>query len=226
MAGGGGGRIIGRTLKELREAKGLSYESLALRINLDIERTIKDRLRSIGEDLRVARTRRVRDLAVGRLRVDAGTVARWENVGFGVENGTRAAHEFYGSIAYLALANVLEADPLNNDLDSESHNAMLRPGDAVVRPVDEESRAAPGEDANYVVRFLVVPDGYGGVFLKHGDVVTSADYDNIREHHKEETAFLDDAVEQAIYEVTSHEAADLDAELRDLLDDQQDQERL
>lgn len=198
---------MGRTLKELREAKGLTYESLAVRINSHIRRRIEAVLRERGEDMRVVW--RWRDMLLERLSVDAKTVERWEKVGFGVQWDTRAAGEFYDGLTFKALVEVLDIEP--GDIDSESSNATLQPGDTVVRTKDDG-----------IVRFLVVPDGYGDMLLKEEKDITDADYEAIRAYREEEIAFLEAKEVEAIDTVARHEAANLDAELEALSDDQEE----
>jgi transcriptional regulator with XRE-family HTH domain len=89
---------MGRTMKELREAQGLTHEYLAARINSALRNRIEDVLRTQGEDMRVAW--RQRDALLERFRVVPKTLERWEKVGFGVQSGTRAAHKFYLSPAF------------------------------------------------------------------------------------------------------------------------------
>jgi transcriptional regulator with XRE-family HTH domain len=83
---------MSRTMKELREAQGLTYKALAARVNSALRDWIEDVLRSQGEDMRVAW--RQRDEYVERFRVVPETLERWEKVGFGVQRGTRAMHTF------------------------------------------------------------------------------------------------------------------------------------
>src|SRR5919107_2342806 len=154
-------------MKELREAKGFTHKDLAARINLTLRKSIEDMLREQGEDMRSAWHRR--DILLERVRVRPETVERWEKVGFGVQRGTRAAHKFYSSLAFEALLKVLDADP--DDMDKEISNITLQPGDSVVRPI-AEGRAALREDATGEAEFLVVPDGFGGTFLKEMQDVT------------------------------------------------------
>ena len=45
---------MGRTLRELREAKGLTYRSLVARMNLILKRQLEDVLREQGRDMRGA----------------------------------------------------------------------------------------------------------------------------------------------------------------------------
>jgi transcriptional regulator with XRE-family HTH domain len=163
-------------MKELREAKGFTHKDLAARINFTLTKWIEDTLRGQGEDMRSAW--RQRDEVLERVRVRPETVERWEKVGFGVQRGTRAAHELYSSPAFYALLKVLDANP-SSDMDKESSNRTLQPDDSVVRPIDE-GRAALRENATGEAEFLVVSDGFGGTFLKEMQDVTDADYNAIR----------------------------------------------
>src|SRR5919112_1571293 len=120
-------------MKELREAKCFTHKDLAARINLTIKKWLEDTLREQGKDMRIAW--RVRDEVLERVRVRPETVERWEKVGFGVQRGTRAAHELYSSLAFVALLKVLDAGP--DDMDKEISNPTLQPGESVVRPIAE-----------------------------------------------------------------------------------------
>jgi transcriptional regulator with XRE-family HTH domain len=84
---------LGKTMKELREAKGFTHKDLAARINDTLKKWLESALREQGKDMRSAW--RLRDDVLERLRVRPETVERWEKVGFGVQTETRAAHEFY-----------------------------------------------------------------------------------------------------------------------------------
>src|SRR5215212_8854490 len=120
-------------MKELREAKGFTHKDLAARINDTLKKWLESALREQGKDMRSAW--RQRDAVLERVRVSAETVERWEKVGFGVQRGTRAAHKFYSSPAFVALGEVLDASP--DDMDKEMSNRTLQPGDSVVRPIAE-----------------------------------------------------------------------------------------
>jgi transcriptional regulator with XRE-family HTH domain len=207
---------VGRTLKALREAKGLTYDGLAARVNLSMKKSIEAILRELGADMRVAW--RLRETLLDRWEVDARTVERWEKVGFGVQRATRAAHEFYRNPAFVALIHVLDAEP--DDMDQESRNAILQPGDTVERPLSDEGYATFSEDATGIVRFLALPDGYGGVFLKDERNVTDADHDTIKTYLTYEAAFLDAEHEELIDHVVQRATAgiDIDTEVRRLLD--------
>jgi transcriptional regulator with XRE-family HTH domain len=212
---------MGRTLRELREAKGLTYQSLVARTDLILKKQIEDALREQGMDMRGAW--RIRDELLERLRVRPETVERWEKVGFGVQRGTRAIHSFYRSPAFLALVRVLDAEP--DDLDEESNNVTLQPGDTVVRPVDDEGYATSPENAAASIRFLVFPDGFGGTFLKEAQYVTDADLETIKTYLEEEATFLDTEQERVIDAIVQdqlNQFTDLDAEVRRLLEEQED----
>src|SRR5918996_3763087 len=113
-------------MKELREAKGFTHKDLAARINLTLKKWLESALREQGEDMRIAW--RQRDEVLERVSVRPETVERWEKVGFGVQRGTRAAHKFYSSLAFVALVEVLDAGP--DDMDKEMSNRTLQPGDS------------------------------------------------------------------------------------------------
>ena len=184
---------MGRTMKELREAKGFTHEDLAARIN--------DTLR---------------DEVLERVSVSPETVERWEKVGFGVQRGTRAAHKFYSSLAFEALLKVLDADP--GDLDKEMSNRTLQPGDSVVRPI-AEGRPALRENATGEAEFLVVPDGFGGTFLKEMQDVTDADYKAIKTYHEEEAAFVEAESERLIDNFVREQTINMDQEIESLLEE-------
>jgi hypothetical protein len=209
---------MSRTMKELREAQGLTYKALAARVNSALRDWIEDVLRSQGEDMRVAW--RQRDELVERFRVVPKTLERWEKVGFGVQRGTRATHTFYLSPTFVVLGKVLAAEP--GDMDKESRNATLQPGDTVVRPTDEEGYPAFGEGATDTVRYLVVPDGFGGTFLKEERDVTNADHEAIRIYLEEETQFLNDKSEKFIDAIVRDEAANMDEVIRRLREEEHD----
>jgi transcriptional regulator with XRE-family HTH domain len=180
-------------MKELREAKGFTHEDLAARIN--------DTLR---------------DEVLERVSVSPETVERWEKVGFGVQRGTRAAHEFYSSLAFEALLKVLDADP--GDLDKEMSNRTLQPGDSVVRPI-AEGRPALRENATGEAEFLVVPDGFGGTFLKEVQDVTDADYKAIKTYREEEAAFLEAESEKLTDNFVQEQTINMDREIESLLEE-------
>ena len=126
-----------------------------------------------------------------RLRVRPETVERWEKVGFDVEHGTRAAHRFYRSSAFLVLVRVLDADLADNgDMEEEMSNRTLQPGDTVARPSDEEGYPTFGAGATHTARYLVLPDGFGGTFLKEERNVTEADREAIKNYLEAEAAFV------------------------------------
>jgi transcriptional regulator with XRE-family HTH domain len=187
------GRNLGRTMKELREAQGFTHEDLAARIN--------DTLR---------------DEVLERVSVSPETVERWEKVGFGVQRGTRAAHKFYSSLAFEALLKVLDADP--GDLDKEMSNCTLQPGDSVVRPI-AEGRPALRENATGEAEFLVVPDGFGGTFLKEMQDVTDADYKAIKTYLEEEAAFVEAESERLIDNFVREQTINMDQEIERLLEE-------
>jgi len=165
----------------------------------------------------------MRDVLLERLRVRPETVERWEKVGFGVERSTRAAHKFYSSHAFRALCEVLDPGP--DDMDRESTNATLQPGDTVVRPVDDEGYATLEESATGTVRFLVVPDGFGGTFLKAERSVTNADHEAIKTYLEEEATFLDaerNRVIDALVQNQSANIANIDSEVQRLLKEQEE----
>jgi transcriptional regulator with XRE-family HTH domain len=203
---------LGRTMKELREAKSFTHKDLAARINDTLKKWLESALREQGKDMRSAW--RVRDEVLGRISVSAETVERWEKVGFGVQRGTHAAHKFYSSHAFRALCEVLDPGP--DDMDKETSNATLQPGDSVVRPIDDEGRAAFRENATGEAEFLAVPDGFGGTLLKEVQDVTDADHTAIKTYLEEETQFLDDESEKLIDAVVRDEAANMDEEIRRL----------
>jgi transcriptional regulator with XRE-family HTH domain len=208
------GRNLGRTMKELREAKGFTHKDLAARINDTLKKWLERALREQGKDMRSAWRRR--NEVLERVSVSPETVERWEKVGFGVQRGTRAAHKFYSSPAFLALGKVLDVDP--SDMDKESSNLTLQPGDSVVRPI-AEGRAALREDATGEAEFLVVPDGFGGTFLKEMQDVTDADYKAIKTYLEEEAAFLDAESERLIDNFVREQTINMDQEIESLLEE-------
>jgi len=203
-------------MKELREAKGFTHKDLAARINDTLKKSLESALREQGKDMRSAW--RLRGEVLERYSVSAETVERWEKVGFGVQRGTRAAHEFYSSPAFEALLKVLDAGP--SDMDKEMSNRTLQPGDSVVRPIAEGCPALR-EDATGEAEFLVVPDGFGGTFLKEMQDVTDADYKVIKTYREEEAAFLEAEsgrlMDNHVREQTIN--MDLDLELKSLLEE-------
>jgi len=196
---------VGRTWRELREAKGLTYELLVVRMDLVLKRQVEDVLREQGMDMRGAWPRR--DVLLERLRVRPETVERWEKGGFGVEMGSRAAYDFYRSPTFAALVEVLDAD-LDMDMEAEFSNRTLQPGDTVVRPSDEDGYPTFSEGATHTARYLVLPDGFGGTFLKEEQNVTEADREAIKTYLEEEEAFLDAEREKAIDAYVRHQNVD------------------
>jgi transcriptional regulator with XRE-family HTH domain len=207
---------MSRTMKELREAKGFTHKDLAARINLTLQKWIEDTLRGQGKDMRSAW--QLRDTLLERVRVRPETVERWEKVGFGVQSETCAAHKFYLSPAFIALLKVLDANP-SSDMDKETRNSTLQPGDSVVRPIDDEGRAALRENATGEAEFLVVPDGFGGTFLKEVQDVTDADHKAIKTYLEEEAAFLDAESEKLIDNFVREQTANMDLEIECLLEE-------
>jgi transcriptional regulator with XRE-family HTH domain len=201
-------------MKELREAKGFTHKDLAARINDTLKKWLERALREQGKDMRSAW--RLRDEVLERVSVSPETVERWEKVGFGVQRGTRAAHKFYSSPAFVALGEVLDAGP--DDMDKEISNRTLQPGDSVVRPI-AEGRAALREDATGEAEFLVVPDGFGGTFLKEMQDVTDADYKAIKTYLEEEAAFLDAESERLIDNFVREQTINMDQEIESLLEE-------
>jgi transcriptional regulator with XRE-family HTH domain len=202
-------------MKELREAKGFTHEDLAARINDTLKKWLESALREQGKDMRSAW--RLRDEVLERVRVRPETVERWEKVGFGVQRGTRAAHELYSSPAFYALLKVLDANP-SSDMDKESSNRTLQPGDSVVRPIDE-GRPALRENATGEAAFLVVPDGFGGTFLKEMQDVTDADYKAIKTYLEEEAAFVEAETEKRIDNFVREQTINMDQEIESLLEE-------
>ena len=209
---------MGRPMRELREAKGLTYQGLAARMDLILKGQIEDTLREQGMDMRGAWPRR--DVLLERLRVRPETIERWEKAGFGVQNSTRASHELYSSPSFIALLKVLDADP--EDMDRETSNATLQPGDTVVRPVDDEGYATLEKSATGTVRFLAVPDGFGGTFLKAERSVTNADHEAIKTYLEEEAAFLDAERDRVIDALVRSERANMDSEIKRLLSEHEE----
>jgi transcriptional regulator with XRE-family HTH domain len=205
---------LGRTMKELREAKGFTHEDLAARINDTLKKWLEDTLREQGKDMRSAW--RFRDEVLERVSVSPETVERWEKVGFGVQRGTRAAHKFYSSPAFEALVEVLDAGP--DDMDKEMRNRTLQPGDSVVRPKDE-GRPALREDATGEAEFLVLPDGFGGTLLKEMQDVTDADHKAIKTYLEEEAAFVEAETEKRIDNHVREQTIDMDLEIERLLEE-------
>ena len=205
---------MGRTMKELREAKGFTHEDLAARINDTLKKWLESALREQGKDMHIAW--RLRDEVLERVSVSPETVERWEKVGFGVQRGTRAAHKFYSSLCFRGAAQVLDAGP--DDLDKEMSNRTLQPGDSVVRPIDE-GRAALRENATGEVEFLVVPDGFGGTFLKEMQDVTDADYKAIKTYLEEEAAFVEAETEKRIDNFVREQTINMDQEIESLLEE-------
>jgi hypothetical protein len=157
-------------------------------MNLRLKRQLEDVLREQGRDMRGAWPDR--HVVLERLRVRPETVERWEKVGFDVAHGTRAAHRFYRSPAFLALVRVLDADLADNgNMEEEMSNRTLQPGDTVARPSDEKGYPTVGAGATHTVRYVVLPDGFGGTFLKERNV-TEADREAIKDYLKAEVAFL------------------------------------
>jgi len=202
-------------MKELREAKGFTHENLAARINDTLKKSLESALREQGKDMRSAW--RLRDEVLERVSVSAETVERWEKVGFGVQRGTRAAHEFYSSLAFRALCKVLDAGL--DDMDKERSNFTLQPGDSVVRPIDDEGRAALRENATGEAEFLVVPDGFGGTFLKEMQYVTDADHKAIKTYLEEEAAFVEAEREKLIDNFVREQTINMDLEIESLLEE-------
>ena len=167
------------------------------------------------KELREAKGFTHEDLAA-RISVSPETVESWEKVGFGVQRGTRVAHKFSSSPAFEALLKVLDAAP--GDLDKEMSNRTLQPGDSVVRPIDE-GRAALREDATGEAEFLVVPDGFGGTFLKEMQDVTDADYKAIKTYLEEEATFLEAESEKLIDNFVREETINMDLEIESLLEE-------
>jgi hypothetical protein len=162
----------------------------------------------------------LRDVVLERQRVRPETVERWEKVGFGVQRGTRAAHAFYRSPAFTALVEILEADPNEEDMAEAMSNRTLQPGDTVVRPSDEEGYPPTfGDSATHTERYLVLPDGFGGTFLKEERDVTDADYEIIKNYLEEEAAFLAVELAAARDVIVRHETANMDEEIRRLLEE-------
>jgi transcriptional regulator with XRE-family HTH domain len=203
---------LSRTMKELPEAKGFTQKDLAARINFTLKKGIEDALREQGKDMRSAW--RLRDEVLERHSVNPETVERWEKVGFGVQIGTRAAHEFYLSPAFRALSKVLDAGL--DDMDKETSNRTLQPGDSVVRPI-AEGRAALRENATGEAEFLVVPDGFGGTLLKEVQDVTDADYKAIKSYLEEEAAFVEAETEKRIDNLVREQTINMDLEIESLL---------
>jgi transcriptional regulator with XRE-family HTH domain len=201
-------------MKELREAKGFTHEDLAARINDTLKKWLGSALREQGKDMRSAW--RQRDKALQRVSVSPETVERWEKVGFGVQIETRAAQKFYFSLTFRALGEVLDASP--DDMHEEMSNRTLQPGDSVVRPIDE-GRAALREDATGEAEFLVVPDGFGGTFLKEMQDVTDADYKAIKTYREEEAAFVEADTEKRIDNIVREQTINMDREIESLLEE-------
>jgi len=202
-------------MKELREAKGFTHKDLAARINFTLKKGIEDALREQGKDMRSAW--RLRDEVLERHSVNPETVERWEKVGFGVQRGTRAALEFYLSPAFSALLKVLDAN--TSDMDKESSNDTLQPGDSVVRPIDDEGHAALRENATGEAEFLVVPDGFGGTFLKEMQDVTDANHKAIKTYLEEEAAFVEAESEKLIDNLVREQTTNMDLEIDSLLEE-------
>jgi hypothetical protein len=201
-------------MKELREAKGFTHKDLAARINETLKKSLESALREQGKDMRSAW--QLRDEVLERVSVSPETVERWEKVGFGVQSGTRAAHKFYLSPAFSALGKVLDASP--DDMDKETSNRTLQPGDSVVRPIDE-GRAALRENATGEAEFLVVPDGFGGTLLKEVQDVTDADHKAIKTYLKEKAAFVDAETEKLIDNLVREQTINMDLEIESLLEE-------
>ena len=201
-------------MKELREAKGFTHKDLAARINDTLKKWLESALREQGKDMRSAW--RLRDEVMERVRVKPEIVERWEKVGFAVQRGTRAAHKFYSSLAFEALLKVLDADP--GDLDKEMSNRTLQPGDSVVRPI-AEGRPALRENATGEAEFLVVPDGFGGTFLKEMQDVTDADYKAIKTYLEEEAAFREAVSQKETDNFVREQTINMDQEIESLLEE-------
>ena len=201
-------------MKELREAKGFTHKDLAARINDTLKKSLESALREQGKDMRSAW--RLRDEVLERVSVSPETVERWEKVGFGVQRGTRAAYKFYSSPAFLALGKVLDVDA--SDMDKEMSNRTLQPGDSVVRPI-AEGRPALREDATGEAEFLVVPDGFGGTFLKEMQDVTDADYKAIKTYLEEEAAFVEAETQKRIDNFVREQTINMDREIESLLEE-------
>src|SRR5829696_10458248 len=202
-------------MKELREAKGFTHRDLAARINDTLKKWLDSALREQGKDMRSAW--RLRDEVLEQVSVSPETVERWEKVGFGVQRGTRAAHKFYSSRTFRALGEVLDAGP--DDMDKEMSNRTLQPGDSVVRPIGDEGRAASRENATGEAEFLVVPDGFGGTFLKEMQDVTDADHKAITTYLEEEAAFVEAETEKRIDNFVRGQIANIDLDIESLLEE-------
>jgi transcriptional regulator with XRE-family HTH domain len=205
---------MSRTMKELREAKGFTHKDLAARINDTLKKWLESALREQGRDMRSAW--RLRDEVLERVSVSPETVERWEKVGFGVQRGTRAAHELYSSPAFTALLKVLGAGP--DDMDKETSNRTLQPGDSVAWPI-AEGRPALRENATGEAEFLVVPDGFGGTFLKEVQDVTDADYKAIKTYLEEEAAFVEAESQKRIDNFVREQTINMDQEIESLLEE-------
>jgi transcriptional regulator with XRE-family HTH domain len=202
-------------MKKLREAKGFTHKDLAARINDTLKKSLESALRERGKDMRSAW--RLRDEVLERISVSPETVERWEKVGFGVQRGTRAAHKFYLSPAFKTLLKVLDANP--SDMDKERRICTLQPGDSVVRPIDDEGHTALRENATGEAEFLVVPDGFGGTFLKEVQDVTDADYKAIKTYLEEEAAFVEAEYEKLIDNFVREQIINMDLEIENLLEE-------
>jgi exopolyphosphatase/pppGpp-phosphohydrolase len=86
---------------------------------------------------------------------------------------------------------VLDADLADNgNMEEEMSNRTLQPGDTVARPSDEKGYPTVGAGATHTVRYVVLPDGFGGTFLKEERNVTEADREAIKDYLEAEVAFL------------------------------------
>jgi hypothetical protein len=103
-------------------------------------------------------------------------------------------------------------------MDKEISNITLQPCDSVVRPI-AEGRPALREDATGEAEFLVVPDGFGGTFLKEMQDVTDADYKAIKTYLEEEAAFLEAESQKEIDNFVREQTINMDREIESLLEE-------
>ena len=73
------------------------------------------------------------------------------------------------------------------------------------------------EDATGEAEFLVIPDGFGGTFLKEMQDVTDADYKAIKTYREEEAAFVEAESEKRIDNFVREQTANMDQEIESLL---------
>ena len=95
----------------------------------------------------------------------------------------------------------------------------MRSGTGVGPGICRKWRPALREDATGEAEFLVVPDGFGGTFLKEMQDVTDADYKAIKTYLEEEAAFLEPESERLIDNFVREQTINMDLEIESLLEE-------